>query len=421
MGGDRAVKINSKFKPLYTSPKRYFLVTGSRGSLKSTTVHDFAARLTYQQGQGILFTRYTMTSAEKSIIPEFRAALERGEATPDFDITKNIIRNKLTGSFIYFSGIKTSSGDQTANLKSISGITTWIIEEGEDFNDEKAFERIDDSIRSKDLQNRVIWIQNPTTKEHFIYKKFIAPKNKKINIHGYDVTVSDMEEVEHIHTTYHIALEYLNLSWLNKAEKYRKKAEEAEDKYKTHYYHNYMGGWLEKAEGVIFAKWEEGDFDESLPYCYGLDEGYSPDPATLVKIAIDHKREIVYWKELFYETELSTGVLLGKIKDSISKRKDLIVADDKGRLIADGRKIGLNMIKPYKYKDSVSGGIKKMLSYTHVVDKESYNIKRELNNYVWNDKKASIPVDDFNHSIDAGRYAFERLLLGKKTGVRRRN
>ena len=38
-----------------------------------------------------------------------------------------------------------------------------------------------------------------------------------------------------------------------------------------------------------------------------------------------------------------------------------------------------------------------------------------------NDKKASIPVDDFNHSIDAGRYAFERLLLGKKTGVRRRN
>ncbi|NIQ13321.1 MAG: PBSX family phage terminase large subunit, partial [Candidatus Dadabacteria bacterium] len=62
---------------------------------------------------------------------------------------------------IYFSGIKTSSGDQTANLKSIAGITTWIIEEGEDFNDEVAFDKIDDSIRTIDKQNRIIWIQNP--------------------------------------------------------------------------------------------------------------------------------------------------------------------------------------------------------------------------------------------------------------------
>ena len=422
MGRDsEGVRINKLFKPLYTSKKRYFLITGGRGSLKSSTVHDFVARLTYQQGQGILFTRYTMTSAEKSIIPEFKIVLERLQIEPHFHITKNVITNTQTGSFIYFSGIKTSSGDQTATLKSIAGITTWIIEEGEDFKNEKTFETIDDSIRTTHLQNRVIWIQNPTTKEHFIYNKLIAPKNKKVQVHGYDVTVSDMEDVEHIHTTYHIATEYLNDSWLKKAEKHRLKAEEAENKYKTHYYHNYIGGWLERAEGVIFEHWKEGVFDESLPYCYGLDEGYSPDPATLVKIAIDHKRKIVYWKELFYETELATGVLLGKIKDSISRRKDLIIADDKGRLIADGRNIGLNMIKPYKYKDSVSGGIKKMLDYTHVIDKESYNIKREMNNYVWNDKKASIPVDDFNHSIDAGRYAFERLLLGKKTGVRRRN
>ncbi len=74
MGG---VKINKVYNPLYTSDKRYFLITGGRGSLKSTTIHDFVSRLTYQIGQGILFTRYTMTSAEKSIIPEFKETLKK--------------------------------------------------------------------------------------------------------------------------------------------------------------------------------------------------------------------------------------------------------------------------------------------------------------------------------------------------------
>ena len=157
MGG--IVKINSVFKPLYTSKKRYFLITGGRGSLKSSTVHDFIARLTYEAGHGILFTRYTMASAEKSIIPEFKVALERLDAVDDFYITKNKVTNRQSGSFILFSGIKTSSGDQTANLKSISGITTWVIEEGEDFTDEKAFDQIDDSIRSTLRPNRILWVQ----------------------------------------------------------------------------------------------------------------------------------------------------------------------------------------------------------------------------------------------------------------------
>lgn len=40
-----------------------------------------------------------------------------------------------------------------------------------------------------------------------------------------------------------------------------------------------------------------------------------------------------------------------------------------------------------------------------------------MNNYVWNDKKVLILVDDFNYSIDVGRYVFEWFLLGKKIGV----
>ena len=40
-----------------------------------------------------------------------------------FYITKDEIRNKLSGSKIIFKGIKTSSGDQTANLKSLTNVS----------------------------------------------------------------------------------------------------------------------------------------------------------------------------------------------------------------------------------------------------------------------------------------------------------
>src|SRR5690606_35863013 len=155
-----------------------------------------------------------------------------------------------------FSGIKTSSGNQTANLKSIAGITTWVIDEGEDFTDEKTFDDIDNSVRSINAQNRVIWIQNPSTKEHFIYKRWIEENNKQIDVKGYKVSVSDLPEVEHIHTTYHIAKKYLSQSFIDKAEK-------LEQKDNKKYYHTYIGGWLEKSEGVIYENWIEGEFNNS--------------------------------------------------------------------------------------------------------------------------------------------------------------
>jgi phage terminase large subunit len=401
--------INKIFKPLFTSKKRYFFITGGRGSLKSSTIHQFIAILTFEKGHGILFTRYTMTSAEKSIIPEFKLTLERLAITDEFHITKNKIINKKTKSFIYFSGIKTSSGDQTANLKSISGITTWIIEEGEDFNDEKAFDTIDDSIRTKEKQNRIIWIQNPSTKTHFIYQRWIKPKNKQVLIDGYNVTVSDMPNVEHIHTTYKIALHYLDESWIAKKDKWKQKAVESNNPYKSHYYHNYIGGWLEKAEGVIFEDWETGTFDESLSFAYGLDFGFSPDPTTMCKVAVDNKRRLIFVEELFYKTNLSTEAIINELNNHTTKG-ELIIADAaEKRLINDIRLKGVNVQPCQKFPGSVKKGIKDMLGYKIIVCGDSPNLKEELNEYKWNDKKAGIPEDNFNHCIDSTRYAFERL------------
>ena len=57
-------------------------------------------------------------------------------------------------------------------------------------------------------------------------------------------------------------------------------------------------------------------------------------------------------------------------------------------------------------------GIKKMLDFTIVVTADSFNIKHELRNYIWNDKKSSTPLDAENHGCDSTRYAFMRLLEG---------
>ena len=66
-----------------------------------------------------------------------------------FTITKYEIINNLTGSSIYFSGIRTASGDQTAKLKSISGVNTFVLDEAEELTDEESFDKIDYSIVPK--------------------------------------------------------------------------------------------------------------------------------------------------------------------------------------------------------------------------------------------------------------------------------
>lgn len=432
------IDISKTFLPLYHSKKRYFLLTGGRASLKSSTVHDFIARLTYERGHGILFTRYTMVSAELSIIPEFIITLDRLGITADFDITKKRIINKRTGSFIHFSGIKSGSKDMTARLKSIAGITTWVIEEGEDFTDEKAFDIIDDSIRTAGIQNRVIWIQNPTTKEHFIYKRWIEPASKQIKVKGFSVTVSDMPEVEHIHSTYHLAKKqgYLAPGFIRKANGFlnagREKARALERNFKgsgitelknelrkmwhsCHYYYNYIGGWLEYAEGVIFDNWIEGVFNNKLPSCNGLDYGFT-DPLAMIKVAVDKANKKIYVKQLIYETHLNN--IVQEFKNiGISKNELTICDTNEPRTTLRIRNAGFNIT--HAIKNMIKDDIREIRKWQIIVDPGSKDLKTELNNYVWNDAKAEIPVDMFNHLMDAMRYAFIRLTQFKKAGVRK--
>ena len=108
---------------------RYTLVYGGRGSAKSFHVAVYMLMQTFTPGEVILYTRYTMDSAKHSIIPEFQEKIDQYNMSAAFHTSGNVITNRFTGSKIIFSGIKTSSGNQTAKLKSITGLPFWVLDE----------------------------------------------------------------------------------------------------------------------------------------------------------------------------------------------------------------------------------------------------------------------------------------------------
>lgn len=407
------VTLQPQFRKLKKrSCPRYVVVTGGRGSAKSFGVSTICADRVCGPGHRILYTRYTMASADLSIIPEVEQKLELLNVLPCFHVTKNLITNKINGSDIIFRGIKTTSGNQTAALKSLQGVSTWVLDEAEELVNENDFDTIDMSIRAKGQKNQVILILNPTTTEHWIWKRWFEKTHRHEVIDGHPVAISTHPDVLHIHLTYLTNKKHLEESFLRSIEQMK-----ADNPGK--YAHRVIGGWLEKAEGVIFDNWQEGEFNDNLPYCYGLDYGYSPDPTAMPKIAVDDKRKLIYAKEIIYQTELDDIPARLEIEE-ISKR-DLIVADlNELRTTAAIRKKGYNIQNAAKGAGSIAQDIRDIKQYTIIVDPDSPNLKKELNNYVWNDKKASIPIDDYNHLMDAMRYAFRRLVR-KSKGVKRRN
>jgi len=226
--------ILTNYKALFKYPNltRYFLVSGGRGSGKSYSVTYSLLRLTYREGHIILFTRWTLVSAHISIIPEFIDKIESYGLSDDFEINQTEITNKRTGSKILFRGIKTSQGTATANLKSIAGVTTWVLDEAEELVDEDVFDRIDLSIRAKDLPNKVILVMNPSFKSHWIYKRWIE-KSKT--------------ECTYIHTTYLDNINNLSQSFVDQAERVRV------ENY-PRFEHLFLGKWLDDAEGLLWNR-----------------------------------------------------------------------------------------------------------------------------------------------------------------------
>lgn len=75
--------------------------------------------------------------------------------------------------------------------------------------------------------------------------------------------------------------------------------------------------------------------------------------------------------------------------------------------------LGLSHIrKARKGKDSINNGIDLIQNYHIIIHPKCVNFITEISNYTWDTdtktgKKLNEPVDDFNHLMDAMRYAME--------------
>lgn len=155
-------------------------------------------------------------------------------------------------------------------------------------------------------------------------------------------------------------------------------------------------------EGAIFKRWSKGSFNEELPHIWVVDWG-TKDPFVLIKFALDHEKRKIYAKQYCYEPAGDRGYSwMKRIVERYAGKDDLIVADNAEMItINQFRADDFNMIPCYKPK--IVERIRWAQDYHQVID-DSPDIENELNNYKWADKRGELPIDDFNHAMDAIGY-----------------
>ena len=207
---------------------------------------------------------------------------------------------------------------------------------------------------------------------------------------------------------------YLNNPYLPARELRNLLSKKDNPKYKN-WWTVYGLGELGQLEGAILTNWSFGEFDNSLPFGYGLDFGVKHHDA-MIKAAVDKANKTIYWHEEIYKNGLSTTELY-EIVNNVVKNNKFIAADNSAiRTIKDLSRKGLN-IKGVK-KNKIVEDIKNLMNYEIIVTPQSVNLANNLNNWLWLDKKGEIPMDENDDLIDAGRYITNTWIGRKKKAIR---
>lgn len=458
MDNKREINLNSKYQPLFTSKSRYLVVAGGRGSGKSFAVTTaLCHKAMTMQNKTILFTRYTLTNAKSSIIPEFVDKIARLGWDNYFYVhpSENQIVCLATGTTILFRGLKTASGINTAALKSIPNLALWVNDESEELVDGNLFDTIDLSIRANDVACQVWLILNPTDIQHFIYRRFFSENGMG------DVCNITKGNVTYIHTTYLDNISNLPDEYIALAEKARL--------IDIDFYNNiWLGRWAKLGEGLIYRDWQritDADYPTTLPCWYGVDWGFSNDPAAVVRMCFNPITYTIYIKELLYEKGHLTGDIASIIhRDIATRRRDYIlkngtkvswdgkgftgemdnseecrrirraIENREGEVYCDpARPEQIREMKINHYLNAMGAnnadkvGRIEYLKYFNVCY-VGENIDMEVTNYRWQHSKTdktkyvNIPQDGNDHLMDSISYAgtthLRRLGIANKLGER---
>lgn len=393
--------VGKGYKKFWNFKGRYRVVKGSRASKKSkTTALWYIYNLMKYPKANLLVIRKTYRTLKNSCFEELKWAIGALGAE-DFWLIKECPMEMVylpTGQKIYFRGL-----DDPMKVTSITvntGALCWMwIEEAYEITKEEDFDMLDESIRGStqgELFKQITLTFNPWNDKHWIKKRFFDCENSEVLAM----------------TTNYMCNEFLDEDDL-------KLFESMKVKNPARYLVAGLGNWG-LSEGLVYEKWKEEAFDykEVLKHMetklvFGLDFGYVNDPTALFCGVVDTFNKKIYVFDELYEKGLSNEEIYERIT-AMGYRKEIIRADSaEPKSIDRLRQLGLTRIrKAKKGSDSVRFGIDKVREYEIIINPLCVNFITEISNYAWEENegnKINRPKDEFNHLMDAMRYAMESV------------
>jgi len=380
---------------------RYRVVKGARGSKKSKTAALwYIINMMKYPLANLLVIRKTYNAHRDSTYADLIWAIHRLHVEDQWSwkMSPLEIRYKPTGQKILFRGL-----DDAQNITSIAvskGYLCWMwIEEAYQVLNEDDFNKLDLSIRGDtgDLFKQITLTFNPWNERHWLKRRFFDVENPDILA---------------MTTSYKIN------EWLDDSD--RKLFEWMKEHSPRRYNVEALGEWG-VSEGVIFDNWHVEEFDwheiarrQKAIGCFGLDFGYTVDPTAFWASIADPTAKELYVFDEHYQNAMTNDVIADMLKRKGFAKEEITADTAEPKSIEEIRKCGIPRIKPAaKGNDSINNGIQRLQQYTIIVHPNCENTIIELSNYTWatgrDGSTLNKPIDEFNHLIDAGRYATERL------------
>ena len=384
---------------------RYRVVKGSRRSKKSKTMALWSIyNLMKYKDSNLLVVRKTYRTLKDSCFTELKWAIRRLGVEHLWNIKESPLEMTYmpTGQKIYFRGL-----DDPLKITSISvevGVLSWIwIEEAYEITNEDDFDTLAESMLGDcpdGLFKQITLTFNPWSDKTWIKSRFF-----------------DCEPDDNILA---MTTDYRCNEWLSPQDRliFEKMAKDNPRRYRV----AGLGEWG-IVDGLVFENWREERFDirelcktQTLKSAFGLDFGYTNDPTAFFCGMIDTENKYLYVFDEMYKKGMQNEDIYQEVSD-MGYRKERITGDSaEPKSIDRLRILGLpNIEGARKGKDSVINGIDFLQGYIIIVHPQCVNFITEISNYVWAKdkfgKKLNQPIDDFNHLMDAMRYAVERYII----------
>jgi phage terminase large subunit len=410
-----ATLIGGGYRDFWNFKGRYRAVKGGRGSKKSTTASFWFPynMMKYWHSYGlrpnVLVIRRYFNTHRQSTFAQLKWAINQLGVAHLWKCTVSPLEMTYlpSGQKIMFRGI-----DDPQSITSITveeGHLCWVWwEEAFQVTNEKDFDMVDMSIRGD--MPAPLFKQHTVTMNPWSDKIWIKPKF--FDVRGDSNILA-------------LTMNYDCNEFLGDDD--RKLFEDMKKNNPRRYSIEGEGNWG-ISEGLIYINWQELEFDyNQMMYLidgygkpvyrelYGMDFGYTNDPTAFTALLVnERKRELFIFDEI-YRTHMKNKDIYDTVKYKGLHKKRICADSEDPKSIDELRDLGLGRIYGAKKgKGSVKAGIQKLQDYKIYVHPRCENTIVEMSNYVWatdkqTGKPTTEPAGEYNHLMDALRYATEDL------------